>query len=218
MIKELEFVKLEEILYTAVIADILDELGRRTCASSQGLHPIDPDMKVFGKVFTILATDVYEIPAEPYKLEIEAVDSVSKGEVVVATTNGSVSNGFWGELLSTAVKSRGGRGAVIDGLIRDQKQIIEMCFPTFARGNSPYDSKGRAEVIAYQVPIAVGGVKVFPGDLVFADIDGVVFISRDVQDEVIKRALEKVTGENKVREEILNGMSMKEAFSKYGIL
>jgi regulator of RNase E activity RraA len=96
--------------------------------------------------------------------------------------------------------------------------IIEMGFPLFVRGSSPYDSKGRTDVIAYQVPIVCGNVLVKPGDIIFADIDGIVIIPQDIEDEVIKKALEKVRGENKVREELLAGVSVKEVFNKYHIL
>lgn len=218
MIKIEEFDKLEKELYSAVIADILDGLGVRNNAMHYSINPVTQSMAVMGRAFTILATDVYQEPKKPYELEIEAVDNTSKGEVIVATTNGSISSGFWGELLTTGAKGHGCRGAIIDGLTRDQKMIIEMDFPLFVRGSSPYDSKGRTEVIAYQVPIVCGNVLVKPGDIIFADIDGIVVIPQDIEDEVIKKALEKVQGENKVREELLAGISVKEVFNKYHIL
>lgn len=210
--------ELRNRLYSAVICDILDEVGVRGGAMNHLIRPLVPDMVAVGRAFTMLATDVYEIPEQPYKLELEAVDAVRPGEVIVATTNGSVSSGFWGELLSTAAVGRGASGAVIDGLTRDSKRIMSMDFPVFVRGTSPYDSKGRTDVIAYQIPIVCGGVRVNPGDLVFADLDGIVVIPRELEQEVIKRALDKVNGENRVREELLAGVSAKEVFAKYHIL
>ncbi|MGI6286732.1 RraA family protein [Neomoorella humiferrea] len=213
MIDQSKFPLLREKLYSAVICDILDELGVRNGAMYHHIRPLTPDMVTVGRAFTMLATDVYEIPEEPYKLELEAVDSVKSGEVIVATTNGSVSSGFWGELLSTAAVGRGACGAIIDGLTRDSKRIIKMGFPVFVRGMSPYDSKGRTDVIAYQVPIVCGGVLVRPGDLVFADYDGIVVVPKEIEDEVIDRAMQKVSGENKVREELLAGVSAREVFA-----
>lgn len=82
------------------------------------------------------------------------------------------------------------------------------------KGSSSYDSKGRTNVIVYQVPIICGNVLVKPGDIIFADIYGIVAIPQDIEDEVIKKALEKVHGENKVREKLLAGVSVKEVFNK----
>jgi len=213
-----DYQELKEKLYSAVICDILDELGYRKQAMNHTIKPLVEDWVVCGRAFTVLATDIYEIPAEPYKLELEAVDSLSEGDLLVATTNGSVSCGFWGELLSTAVVGRKGVGAVIDGLTRDSRKIVKMGFPVFVRGTSSYDSKGRTEVIAYQVPIVCGEVLVNPGDLVFGDYDGVVVVPQQLEEQVITKALEKVSGENRVREELRAGVSAKEVFRRYGIL
>jgi 4-hydroxy-4-methyl-2-oxoglutarate aldolase len=218
MIQNEEFAKLEEKLYSAVITDILDELGVRNNAMHYSIKPIDPKMVVIGRAFTVLATDIYQEPEKPYELEIEAVDSTSKGEVVVATTNGSISSGFWGELLTTGAKGHGCRGAIIDGLTRDQKKILEMDFPLFVKGSSPYDSKGRTEVIAYQVPVVCGNVLVNPGDIVFGDVDGITVVPKEMEDKVFKKALEKVSAENKFREELLAGASVREVFDKYHFL
>lgn len=219
MIKIEEFDGLEKKLYSAVLSDILDEvLGVKNHVMHHSIQPIDPKMVVMGRAFTILATDVYEVPENPYELEIEAVDSTSKGEVIVATSNGSNSSGFWGELLSTGAKGHGCRGAIIDGLTRDKKMIMKMDFPLFVKGSSPHDSKGRTEVIAYQVPIICGGVLVKPGDLVFGDLDGITVVPKEVEDEVIKKALEKVSAENTVRGELLEGASVREVFDRYHVL
>lgn len=111
----------------------------------------------------------------------------------------------WGELLSTATKARGGRGAVIDGLARDIKKIKEMNFPLFTAGYKPVDSRGRGKVIDYDCTVVCGGVKVTPGDLIFGDIDGIVVIPKDISNEVISAALEKVSKENATRKDLLDG-------------
>lgn len=216
--KSSEIQKLKDQLYSAVICDILDELGYRNQGMRHNIRPLDPSSVAVGRACTMLATDVYVVPAEPYKLELEAVDSLKEGEIIVATTNGSVSCGFWGELLTTCVVGKGATGGVIDGLTRDSKPIVDMGFPLFVRGVSPYDSKGRTDVIAYNVPIECGGVLVKPGDIVFADYDGIAVIPQELEEEVITKALEKVSGENTVRDELRAGVSAKEVFNKYGIL
>jgi 4-hydroxy-4-methyl-2-oxoglutarate aldolase len=101
--------------------------------------------------------DMHYMHPEPYALEIEALDSVLPGEVVVVGTGESKRNAPWGELLSTAAMARGARGAVIDGLIRDVKKAIALGFPVFAAGIKPVDSRGRGIVIDYNVPVVRRG-------------------------------------------------------------
>lgn len=214
----LDFSSIQEKLYSAVIADILDDFGFRDQAFDHGIRPIDPSFKLAGRAFTILATDVYEVREDPYAKELEAIDGLTEGGVVVATTNGSSGAALWGELLSTAAVSKGGRGAVIDGFTRDSNGIIEMGFPAFTRGYSPLDSKGRIEVIAYGVPIRCGGVAVRTGDIIFGDRDGVVVIPEGVSREVLLKATEKVKSEGRMKGALQQGMGIMEAYREYGIL
>jgi 4-hydroxy-4-methyl-2-oxoglutarate aldolase len=218
MQNSISFSSAEEKLYSAVLADILDDLGFRHQTLEPNIRPIGSSFKLIGRAFTVLATDVYETPENPYVTELEAVDHLAEGDVVVATTNGSTSSALWGELLSTAARNKGARGAVIDGLTRDSIKIMEMGFPVFTRGYSPLDSKGRLEVISYGVPICCGGVLVRPGDIVFGDHDGVVVIPQDVSDEALLRAVDKASGEDEMRRALKQGMGVMEAYNKYGIL
>jgi regulator of RNase E activity RraA len=121
-------------------------------------------------------------------------------------------------LLSTAARARGARGAVIDGLVRDVKKIEELGFPVFAAGIKPVDSRGRGIVIDCNVRVDCGGVLVSPGDLVFADYDGVVVIPAEVLPDVIRLADEKVTRENHTREELTSGAYLRDVYEKYGVL
>jgi regulator of RNase E activity RraA len=82
----------------------------------------------------------------------------------------------------------------------------------------PVDSRGRGLIVSYAEPIICGGVLVNQGDIVFADVDGVVVIPRAVEDEVIRLAREKVAGENAMRQWLLEGKTLREAFDHFGIL
>lgn len=209
---------LQEKLYSAVIADALDDLGLRHQAMEHGMRPLDPSFTLVGRAYTLLAAAVYELPEDPYVRELQAVDALAEGDVVVATTNGSNDGALWGELLSTAADSRGARGGVVDGLTRDSRDIVEMDFPVFARGYSPLDSKGRIDVISHGVPIRCGGVAVRTGDLVFGDRDGVVVVPSEVAEEALKKAADKVEGEGEMRHALRRGMGAMEAYNEYGIL
>jgi regulator of RNase E activity RraA len=93
-----------------------------------------------------------------------------------------------------------------------------MGFPVFARATSIYDSKHRQRVVDFDVPVEIDGVRFCPGDLVFADIDGVVVVPQQIEAEVIHSAWKKVHAENFVRDAIKSGMKATDAYIKYGVL
>jgi regulator of RNase E activity RraA len=212
------FQAIEQQLYTAVICDALDDLGYRHQAMHQRIRPLFPNLSFAGWVRTISCVDVSHIPEEPYAKEIEAVDSILPGEVVVVSTSYSGQNAPWGELLSTAARARGARGAIVDGLVRDVKKIDHLGFPVFAAGIKPVDSRGRGLVIDYNVPVECGGVIANPGDLAFADYDGAVIIPGPVVSEVVRMATDKVSRENKSRQELIGGAFLRDVYKKYGVL
>ena len=212
------FDMMEDQLYAAVLSDALDAAGYREQTLCHTIRPLYPDAVVVGRAMPVLCVDVYEMPDEPYQQEIAAVDSLKQNAIFVCSTNRSTRNCIWGELLSTAARARGARGAIIEGFIRDARQITEMQFPVFMTGLSPVDSYGRGDVVAYNVPIECGGVTVNPGDVVFGDIDGVVVIPQAVEVAVIEAAVAKVSGENRTRDELRAGATLREVYDKYGIL
>lgn len=220
MVKEQVF--LEEIkqqLYVAAICDILDDLGYRNQAMHQRLRPILPDFRNCGfvgraRTFEWVESDIID-EDEQFRLEIEAMDSLNEGDVVVHNTDKNGTNAPWGELMSTVAKRKGVAGCVCDSQIRDCVKIIEMGFPVYYTGIRPVNSKGRGNVVAYDVPVECGGVRVNPGDLIYADFDGITVIPKAVESEVIRMAKEKVHSENLSRIELLKGLSLREVFDKY---
>jgi len=221
IIKELDieaFDFIKDNFYSGVISDILDELGLRDQSLDPRIRPIRDDMTVVGWAKTMLSTDIYHIPQKPYEKELTALDEINPGEVAVVSTNFSARTCFWGELLTTLTIRRGGRGAVMDSYTRDAAKILKTGFPLFTIGFRPVDSKGRSEVIDYDCPIEIGGVKIEHHDIIFGDIDGVVVVPQKEAVEVFNKAYQKIHGENKVREEILEGKSIVDIYDKYKIL
>ena len=223
--KRLNQESLEQIrlnLYVAAVCDILDELGFRTQAMHQRLRPILPDIRNCGfigraRTFRWMETD-YSIEENPYGLEIEAMDSLCAGDVVVHSTDFGGTNAPWGELMSTLSKRKGVAGCVCDSQIRDCLKIIEIGFPVFYAGIRPLDSKGRAMVMAYDVPVQCGEVLVHAGDIVFADFDGIVVVPQSVENEVFDKAMDKMNRENLSRKELLDGKTLAEVYNKYKAL
>jgi len=209
---------METRLYTAVVSDSLDELGFTEQAMREYLRPLDASFRCAGRARTIVCADVYSISDDPFGMEIESVDSIQPGEVVVVSTQRSLRNAPWGELLSTAAKARQARGAVVDGLVRDVEKIVKLGFPVFAAGIKPVDSKGRGLVTGYNVPVECGGVIVQPGDLIFADYDGVMVIPQAIAAEVIRLATDKAEREDSSRAELMRGAFLRDVYDKYGVL
>ncbi len=205
-------------LYAAVVADILDDLGYRNQCLPSHIRPLTPTHKIAGRVLPARAEVVDAVPKEPYKLEIEAVELLRGGDVLVVDAGEDQTCGFWGELLTTACMYKKAAGVVMTACTRDMWKIRDLDFPIFGIGYHPADSKGRADITELGHPISIGGVQISMGDYVLGDEDGLVVIPRDVAEVTIAKSLEKVSGENIVRNELAAGMPMGEAFAKYGIL
>ena len=204
-------------LYTAVIGDVLDKLGRTHQFLPPQIRPLTPDMRIAGRAMPALVGDVYGLPARPFGMLTEALDQLEPGDVYIAPRTITPA-AMWGEILTATAQQRGAVGAVVDGFHRDTVKVLGQGFPVFSHGNYAQDSSVRTIVRDYRIPVEIGGVAVRPGDLVVGDIDGVLIVPQEIEDEVIEAALEKASAENVVRMAIESGMSSTEAFARYGVL
>jgi 4-hydroxy-4-methyl-2-oxoglutarate aldolase len=165
----------------------------------------------------VVMIDVYGKQKKPFGLLTEALDQLQPGEIYLAS-GGDMRCAYWGEILTATAKKRGAAGAVINGYHRDTPKVLEQNWPVFSRGRFAQDSGVRTQVADFRCSIEIGQVTVEPGDLIFADLDGVVIVPKKVEAEAISLALTKARGEKLVRKEIEAGMSSTDAFKKYGIL
>lgn len=210
---------LRKQLYSAVVADALDQLGFRHQSPRADLLPLTSQSSVLlGRCKTTLWADMAHVDTHPYELELKAVDECVPDDVFIAAANGSMRSGIWGELLTTAALNRGCVGAIVDGAIRDVSKISDMNFPVWSRGTCVYDSLNRQRVIDINIVVEIDHVRFTPGDLVIADRDGIVVVPQSVECDTLRLAFEKVQGENMVRDAIRAGMKATDAFQKYGIL
>jgi regulator of RNase E activity RraA len=205
-------------LYTGVLSDACDAVGLRDRALRPDVRPLDESRVLAGRAKTVVWGPMFHVPERPYDLEIAAVDSLRPGEAFVMAVGRSERIVPWGELLSTATLARGGRGAVLDGLVRDSARIRAMGLPVFCTGRRPYDSCGRGVVVAFDVPITIDGVEAHPGDLVFGDADGVVIVPRAAEAEVLARAWAKVAGEDTTRDALRAGRTLGDVYREHGVL
>lgn len=211
------FEMMKEKLYTPVVGDILDGMGYVHQFLPADIRPLKADMKLAGKAMPVLMIDVFGPQEKPFGLLTEALDQLEENEIYLAT-GGIGRCAYWGELLTATARTRGAVGAVLNGYHRDTPQVLEQNWPVFSRGCWAQDSSVRTQVVNYRCPIEIGQVTIRPGDLIFGDVDGVLAIPAEVGDEVLEKALEKASGEKKVRAAIEGGMSSTEAFHVFGIL
>jgi len=213
---------IRENLYVAAVCDILDELGYRYQAMHHRLRPLLPDIErcgFVGRARTVRWMEVdYVDEEDPYGLEIAVIDSLKPGDVIVHSTDHAGTNAPWGELMSTVAKRNGCVGCICDSQIRDCVRIIQMGFPVYYTGIRPLDSMGRGRVMAYDVPIRCGDVLVRPGELVFADYDGIVVIPQEVEARALKLAQDKVGKESLTRADLLAGKTLREVYDTYHVL
>ncbi len=213
--------RIRATLQAAVLCDVMDGLGLTAQAMRPFVRPLDDSLILFGRARTGLFMPRYEAPAgeDPYEVEIGLVDDLRPGDVAVFACHGpSERIAPWGELLSTAAQVRGSGGCVSDGLVRDVRQIRAMGFPVFHGGIGPMDSKGRGRMMERDVRVVCGGVAVAPGDFVFGDADGVAVIPQAAAEEVLALAFAKVAAEDRTREELLAGRSLRDVFDRLGVL
>ncbi len=210
--------KIRQHLFSAIVCDALDSIGLSHQSPRLPWRPMTTEGILVGRCKTTLWGEMFHSDPKPYELELQAVDSLSSDDLFIAAAGGSMRSGIWGELLSTAAAQQGCRGAIVDGAVRDLRQMRAMGFPVWARGASPYDSRDRNRVVDVDIPVEMDGVTFSPGDLVVADLDGVVVVPQKVEKEVIQIAWKKIHSENEFRDSIKNGMTATEAFDRYGIL
>lgn len=208
-------------LYSSVLSDTLDAFDRPAQAMRPFVRPLDDASVLVGRARTGLYAPVFHVDAgeNPYEIEMALVDDLGPGDVAVFACHGPTERiAPWGELLSTAARHRGAEGCVTDGLVRDVRHIRAMGFPVFCGGIGPLDSKGRGKMVAMDVPVECAGVRVEAGDLVFADVDGVVVVPAAIEGQVVEAALAKVDGEDRTRAELAQGAKLADVYARYGVL
>ena len=173
-------------------------------------------MRVVGQAFTVAgAPSEQEDWDATIRKTLAMLGDVPPHHVAVYAT-GHDRSAHFGELSAVSLASRGVGGCVIDGGCRDTRFIVEEGFPVFTRFVTPEDSTWRWEVVATQVPIEIGAVRIEPGDWVVGDEDGVVVVPRSVAAGVLESAEQMAATENEIRAAVRAGTSPLDAFERYG--
>ena len=211
------FAVMKKELFSAILGDVLDQIGFRSQFLPAAVRPIRPDMILAGRAMPVVHAPGVAPGGGRFGKMLEALDSMRPGEVYVIDGAGAP-YALWGELMSTRALELGAAGVVMNGFHRDSNGILALNFPTFSHGAYAQDVNGRGYVADFRVPIRIDGVEVIPGDVIFGDLDGVLVIPAAVAEAVVEQALEKVRGENRVRRAFAEGMSAVEAFERYQVM
>ena len=197
-------------LSTSTLSDALDRVG--IAGQCAGIMPLDRSFRVVGRAWTLRYGPVGHDPGTVG----DYIDDLGPGEVVALDNQSRLDVTVWGDLLTTVAVARGVAGTVIDGVCRDVARSLELRYPIFSRGNWMRTGKDRVRVEQMGAPVALGGVRIEPGDFLVGDADGLVAIPTARADEVVAIALEIEAAEDAIRAAVADGASLREARAAVG--
>ena len=197
-----------ERLSTTNLADALDATGLRGAVI--GIRPLFGMPKIAGLAATIKMTAAGMVKSKRH-LGIDAIASASPGDIIAIDNRGDhIQQLLGGDPLLRSAAERGVSGVVVDGAARDIDFCQEIGFPVFARGVVPITARGRIMQEDFNCPIRLGDVQVRPGDIIVADVNGMVVIPPEKLEEVVSAAEDILRKEEAMKADILAGMDILE--------
>ena len=201
---------------TALISDILDDMGYQKQMLSVEIKPNFHEAKILGYARTLKLNLLS--PKDDYRdiyKGLPFIESMNEGEILVVG-GGSKKYAFFGELMSTLAQKRNVEGAIIDGLTRDSVQTRQMQFPVFSRDNYARDIKKRGIITAQDVSVYIDEVQINKGDLIIGDGDGVIIVPRNLENTVLNRAFESARLEERIKKAINDGVPVEQILKQNG--
>lgn len=206
---------LKGVLQTSVLSDVLDEFDINGMLSSK-FEPNFFDAKLFGRAKTIKVEAIRE-GDDPNGIYdgLNIFETIESGDVIIVS-NEVKELAYWGEMNTNLAIRSGAVGTIVDSVTRDNYQTRRLGYPVFAKGRYAKDIKSRGTVRGLNVPVEVDNVQINPGDLIFADVDGVIVIPKNIEEKVIKRALEIVETEKNIVRDVARKLDAKALIDSHG--
>lgn len=214
-ISEKELCDRYEKVTTAMVNDVLREDNILYQTLPNNILPLREEMKVAGVAFTLKGSKNLDITDE-MEQRAQMLEAIEPDSICVWDTCGDEESAQWGEIMTMASIKRGCRGAIVDGGIRDTDMVLAQNFPVWCKYRTSNGMMGRFRMIGWQMPIEIGGVHIFPGDILLADIDGVIVIPRKMAYDVLVRAEEIRDNEVEIKEMVNSGMKPTEVVANGG--
>lgn len=198
---------------TATLTTVLLKKGLRN-VWMRGTRPLKPGQRrVVGKAFTLRFVPAREDLATPASWASPistraAIEAMPEGCIAVADAMGVVDAGIFGDILCARMARRGVAGLVTDGVMRDAEGVLASGMKVWCNGIAAPPSVAGLTFVAWQEPIACGGVAVFPDDIVVADDDGAVLIPADLLEDVLAEAPEQERMEAWIMTEVDRGVKL----------
>jgi 4-hydroxy-4-methyl-2-oxoglutarate aldolase len=197
-------------LASSEVSDALDKL--KWHGAALGIRPLGSGTPTVGRAFTIRMGPA-ERPAGPIG---DFIDDVPPGAIVVVDNSGRIDCTVWGGILTHIAHARGISGTVVHGAARDTASAMQLGYPLYARAPLMRTGKDRVQLESLGGPVSLGDVRVMPGDLIFADHDGVVAVPRHLETEVISIARRVHVIETEILSRVLAGERLDEVRKSVG--
>lgn len=214
-ISEEEICSRFEKLYTGAVNDVMREMTLMDQALPYNITPLKMEMKSAGIAYTIRSNPDPTVKGE-MEIRAEMLDDMPKVCIVVWDAGDEIEASHWGEVMTASAIARGSRGAVVNGGLRDTRQVLNQNFPIWNRYRTSNGSLGRTKITGYNVPLRIGKTYIKPGDIIFGDIDGVLVVPRAIAFDVLKRAEEIKNGEQEIKSWVHEGFSAKNVVDRGG--
>ena len=207
------FANIKNRLSSAILSDIFDDL--KINGLIRNFKP-NINTKIFGRAKTLKLRKIKE--REDYRKIYNALKSyelISIGDIIIVE-NESPEFAYFGELNANLAIRAGSQGAIIGGKTRDSLNVEKLNFPVFSKGLTCIDVKKRAVVGSINKVINIEGVKVRPEDLIFADSEGIIVIPKENEKEILSKAIESISKERNILEDISLNKSIEYILKKNG--